>query len=215
VNERAINKTFWQRATVPMLVLLIIAPMVAAWVMYKYYPDMVRTLGTSNYGEFIIPIKEVSIEGLKDIDGKVMRNSYFSKNWTYVYIQSSACDKDCLGHLRLLKNVRLTQGKEIFRLRRLFVISKDVVNDQLKENLKAYPGMQTIVLDMKSVQARQFLKSFSFKNNATPEILKSVYVIDPVGMLMMYYKDNKEILKEGKEMQRDMSKLMRNSQLRK
>lgn len=198
-----------------MLVLLILAPMVAAWVMYKYYPDYVRTLGTSNHGEFIIPIKEVNIEGLKDIDGKEMQNSYFNKNWTYVYIQSTTCDKDCLDHLHLMKNVRLTQGKEISRLRRLFIISKDAVNEQLKKDLKEYPGMQTIVIDMNSGKGKSLLKTFSFKNNTTPETLKSMYIVDPVGMLMMYYKDNKEILKEGKDMQRDMSKLMRNSQLRK
>lgn len=215
MNDTASKKTFWQKATVPMLVLLILAPMVAAWVMYKYYPDYVRTLGTSNYGEFVLPIKEVNIEGLKDIDGNEMHNSYFNKKWTYVYIQSETCDQNCLDHLHLMKNVRLTQGKEISRLQRLLVISKDAVNDKLKTDLKAYPGMQTIVLDMNSDTGKKLLKTFSFKNNATPKTLKSMYIVDPVGMLMMYYKDNKEILKEGKDMQRDMSKLMRNSQLRK
>lgn len=215
MTENVSRKTFWQRATVPMLVLLIVAPMVAAWVMFKYYPDAVRSLGTSNYGEFVIPVREVNIEGLKDIDSKVMSNKFFKKKWTYVYIQSSECDVKCLGHLKLMKNVRLTQGKEIFRLKRLFIISKNAVNDKLRENLKDYPGMQTIVIDMQTDQGMQLMKSFSFKKNETPQTLASIYVIDPAGMLMMYYKDNKEILKEGKDMQKDMSKLMRNSQLRK
>ena len=74
--------------------------------------------------------------------------------------------------------------------------------------------MQTLVLT-DAQQRETFLSAFRFKDNPLPETAGHLYVVDPDGMLMMYYKNQKEILKLGKAMQKDMSKLMHNSVLRK
>lgn len=195
------------------MVLMFIAPMVAAWVVYNYFPDMVRTLSASNRGEFVIPPVEISLEGLKDIDGNSVDKNYFLKNWSYVYIRKQ-CDLDCLNHLALIKNVRLTQGKEISRLHRILVLTDTKVTEELRKNLQQFPGMLTIVLtDQK--QKQNFLQRFQFKDNPSPGSVKNIYIVDPDGKLMMYYPDKKDILKLGKDMQKDMSKLMYNSKLRK
>lgn len=212
MNE-VVKKGFLSRMAMPLMVLIFIAPMVAAWIVYNYFPDVVRSLGSSNNGEFIIPPAEVSVAEFKDIDNKELTADYFKKNWSYVYIRPQ-CDSVCLEHLLLIKNVRLTQGKEISRLRRLLVLTTPSVDDALREQLKQYPGMQTLVLN-NAQQREAFLKPFRFKKNPSPETAGHIYIVDPDGMLMMYYSDQKEILKLGKGMQKDMAKLMHNSQLRK
>lgn len=212
MNE-VVKKGFFSRMAMPLMVLIFIAPMAAAWVVYNYFPETVRSLGSSNKGEFVIPPVKVSVDAYTDIDNQTMPAEYFNHNWSYVYIRQ-ACDADCLEHLLLMKNVRLTQGKEISRLRRLLVLTSSSVNDALREQLKRYPGMQTLVLT-DAQQREAFLSAFRFKGNPSPETAGHIYVVDPDGMLMMYYKNQKEILKLGKGMQKDMSKLMHNSQLRK
>jgi hypothetical protein len=198
---------------VPLIVLLFIAPMVAAYIVYNYFPDMVRSLGASNNGEFIIPPVEIKLDGFVDIDNKPLPAEYFKKNWSYVYIRET-CDADCVEHLMLIKNVRLTQGKEISRLRRLLVLATDSVDVKLREQLAQFPGMQTVLLSNEQ-QRSKFLQAFVFKGNPSPATAGHIYVVDPDAKLMMYYSDQKEILKLGKGMQKDMSKLMHNSQLRK
>ena len=212
MNE-VVKKGLFSRIAMPLMVLIFIAPMGAAWVVYNYFPDTVRSLGSSNNGEFVIPPAKVSVGGYTDIDNQTMPVDYFDKNWSYVYIRQ-ACDANCLEHLLLIKNVRLTQGKEISRLRRLLVLTSDSVDDALREQLKRYAGMQTLVLT-DAQQREAFLSAFRFKGNPSPETAGHVYIVDPDGMLMMYYKNQKEILKLGKSMQKDMSKLMHNSVLRK
>lgn len=212
VNE-VVKKGFIARLAVPLMVVVFIAPMVAAWIVYNYFPNTVRSLGSSNNGEFIIPPAQVSVEGYVDIDNQPLKADFFKKNWGYVYIRPQ-CDDECLEHLLLLKNVRLTQGKEISRLRRLLVLTSASVDDSFREKLKRFAGMQVIVLS-DALQREKFLQPFKFKDNPSPETAGHIYVIDPDSKLMMYYKNRKEILKLGKDMQKDMSKLMHNSQLRK
>jgi len=196
------------------MVLILAAPMVSAWIMYQYFPDVVRNLGTSNNGEFIIPTVKIDLAGLEDVDKKPLDKDYFIKKWTYIYIDDADCGQACSDHFRLMTNVRLTQGKEIKRLGRLFVLASNSVPESLRKSISEHPGMQTVLLS-DAQQRAQFLKLFSFKDNENPLVAGNVYVVDPAGKLMMYYQDDKEILKMGQRMQKDMSKLMRNSQLRK
>jgi hypothetical protein len=212
VND-VVKKGLLSRMAVPLIVLLFIAPMVAAWIVYNYFPDVVRSLGVSNNGEFIIPPAEIKLDGFVDIDNTPLPAEYFKKNWSYVYI-SETCDADCVELLMLIKNVRLTQGKEISRLRRLLVLATDSVDVKLREQLAQFPGMQTVLLSSEQ-QRSAFLKAFIFEGNPSPATAGHIYVVDPDAKLMMYYSDQKEILKLGKGMQKDMSKLMHNSQLRK
>jgi hypothetical protein len=207
------KQSFFSRFAIPLMVLVFIAPMVAAWIVYNYFPGMVRTLNASNHGEFVIPPVEVSLEGLTDIDGNAIDKDYFLKNWSYVYIRQQ-CDEDCLNHLAVIKNVRLTQGKEISRLHRILVLTKPGVSEELRKNLQQFPGMLTIVLT-DAAQQEKFLQAFKFKDNTEPESAKYIYIVDPDAMLMMYYQDKEDILALGKDMQKDMSKLMYNSKLRK
>ena len=109
MNE-VVKKGFFARMAMPLMVLIFIAPMLAAWVVYNYFPETVRSLGSSNNGEFVIPPAKVSIEGYTDIDNQTLSADYFNKNWSYVYIRQ-ACDGDCLEHLLLIKNVRLTKAR--------------------------------------------------------------------------------------------------------
>jgi hypothetical protein len=212
VNEVA-KRGLLSRMAMPLMLLIFIAPMVAAWVVYNYFPNVVRSLGASNYGEFVIPPVEVSLDGYANIDNQPLAQDYFQKNWSYVYIREQ-CDADCIEHLMLIKNVRLTQGKEISRLRRLLVLAEDSVDEKLRQRLAEFPGMQTVIL-ANETQRRAFLKPFTFAGNENPIAAGHIYVVDPDAKLMMYYKNEKEILKLGKGMQKDMSKLMHNSQLRK
>lgn len=218
--------TLRSRIPVILMVLIIVAPMISAWVAFKYFPDAIRTLGTSNYGRFIDPPVKFLLDSLTDVDGKVIPADILNKNWTYVYLHSSDCGRACYDRLMLMKNVRLSQGKEISRMKRLFVITSGEINDELKEMLTNFPTMRTVLLNNEA-QRNSFRKLFTTADEQDSLTAGFIYIIDPDAKLMMYYKteDKPEavldgmgrdaIIKLGKGMQDDIAKLMKNSKLRK
>ncbi|NOY66057.1 MAG: hypothetical protein GXP13_01435 [Gammaproteobacteria bacterium] len=226
MNNSVVKKTWLSRAAIPLLVLILVAPMGSAWIAFKYFPDWVRTLGTSNFGTFIDPPVKFSTEGLTDVHGKPVPADLFTKNWTYVYFNSSDCDRTCFDHLMIIKNVRLSQGKEISRMKRLFVITSGDVKDDTRKLLENFPSLHTIYLT-NDKQRDSVRKVFSTKDQQDPFASNAIFVVDPDAKVMMFYKEIKvkqrtllgmekeSIINLAKGMQDDMSKLMRNSKLRK
>ena len=224
--NNSVKKSWLARASVPLLVLVLIAPMLSAWVVFKYFPNLVRTLGTSNYGTLIIPPVKFSVDGLNDVDGKPISVDILDKRWTYVYLNSGDCDRTCFDHLMIIKNVRLSQGKEVSRMKRLFVVAPGTVSEGLRNTLSKFPTMRTIVLTSDK-QRDRLSKVFSTEDKQDPFTANSIYVVDPDAKVMMYYKEEQveqrtlegmekgSILNLAKGMQGDMGKLMKNSQLRK
>jgi len=199
--------------------------MVSAWVVFNYFPDLVRSLGTSNYGTLMKPV-QFPVAGLVDVNGKALPGDIFKKKWTYVYLNTGECDRTCFDHLMIIKNVRLSQGKEVSRMKRLFVIASGKVNDGLRETLAKFPTMRTVLLN--NDEQRTFIQNtFATEDKQDPFTSNAIYVVDPDSKVMMHYKEEKvavrtlegmesdSILSLAKGMQGDMAKLMKNSQLRK
>lgn len=221
-----VKKSWLSRAAVPLMLLILVAPMGSAWIVYKYFPDAVRTLGTSNYGQFINPPAKFSVDGLTDIDGKPVAGNILDKKWTYVYLHSSSCDRTCFDHLMLIKNVRLSQGKEVSRMKRLFIVTSGAADEELRKILAQFPSLRTVLLSSDE-QRRYVEKIFSTDVKRDPLTSNTIYIVDPDSKVMMHYKEEKNeqggdagmgkdaIIKQGKGMQGDMAKLMKNSKLRK
>ncbi len=225
MNE-VVKKGLFSRMALPLMILMFIAPMLAAWVVYNYFPDVVRSLGTSNYGTLIDPPVKFPINGLSDVNGQPIAADILDKKWTYVYFNSGSCDRDCFDHLMIMKNVRLSQGKEVSRMKRLFVITSGVVDTGLQKTLAQFPSLHTALLS-NDAQRQQLKMIFATEGERDPLSSDAIYVVDPDAKVMMYYKQEKReqqaqagmgkeaILKLAKGMQGDMAKLMKNSKLRK
>ena len=205
------RQTVRNRLTLISIALVVALPAVLSFLLYT---SGWRPSSSGNYGELVEPPRAIKNLELQTLDGNSLRITDLSKKWTFVYIKSGECSDNCLDHLMLLRNVRLTQGKEISRIKRLFVLNAQRVDDLLVKNLKNHQGMDTVLLSTQKMR-EDFLKPFRFKGNNDPANAGYVYIVDPSSKVMMYYKNNKGILKIGKDMQKDMSKLLRNSQLRK
>jgi len=199
--------------------------MVSAWVVFNYFPDLVRSMGTSNYGTLMKPVK-LPVTGLIDVNGKSLPADIFEKKWTYVYFNTGECDRTCFDHLMIIKNVRLSQGKEVSRMKRLFVIASGKVNDGMRDTLAKFPSMRTVLLNSDEQRALM-QKTFATEDKQDPFTSNAIYIVDPDSKVMMHYKEEKvkvkklegmekdSILGLAKGMQGDMAKLMKNSQLRK
>ncbi len=206
-----------RRSRKPLIIMavLFLLPAAAASIVYKFFPDLVTRMGMSNHGTLVRPVRPIETQGLVTLEGKPLNADIFRGKWTYIYIDSSDCDRLCRFQLYLGRQVRLAQGKDISRLQRLFVVTDRKNIDSLLPALrKNHPHL--IVATLNAQNAGRFLRQFSVNDKPVKDARRT-YIIDPVGQLMMYYEPEKVLEpakeKRGKEMLMDMRKLMHNSKV--
>ncbi len=126
----------------------------------------------SNYGELIPP---KVIAPLSELRGK----------WVLVTFDAAACDAYCERKVYVMRQVRRAQGKEMDRIERLWVLTD--AGKPRADVLAASEGMRI------SRNA-----NFDFPGNAPDHI----YVVDPLGNLMMRFPRDPDPSKMIKDLQR-------------
>ena len=97
-----------------------------------------------------------------------------------------------------MRQVRLVQGKEKHRIERLWLINDDVVPNA--ELVKEFEG--TLVVNSKDSEILNFIETAELQT-------KHIYLIDPIGNLMMRFPENVD----GTKMGHDIKRLLHVSQL--
>ncbi len=209
VDLRARRRNRWMMI---IILVMFLAPAIAAWVVYKYFPDAVRGFGTTNYGMFIQPTRPVDLSALRQPDGKPVDPDLFKDKWTMVYVTGDHCDEICRGSLYIMRQVRLTQGADMDRVGRLFVMTGSAASGDLKEVVKHYPDM-TIGLTVSSA----FLAPFEIAGRPAAAQAGRLYLVDPRGQLMMFYdpvKDPKALYEHATGIRKDLAKILHVTKIR-
>ena len=151
------------------------APFVLGTLAYVYR----WTPGTSgNYGE-LIPPRVLSGAPFDALRGK----------WLFVTVDAAACGARCEKKLYFVRQVRRAQGKDSERVERLWLVTDG--GTPKPELTAAIAGTRIVAL-----QNAELLKAFP--GNPTQHI----YVVDPLGNLMMRYPPDPDPSKMIKDLQR-------------
>ncbi len=180
------------------LIAVFVAPILLGTLLFFNLDKLGFEKGAVNYGTLIQPAFPAQVHDLKQADKSAARENTLAKKWTMLYIQPNDCDKVCLARLQLIKRVRLLMNEQMRRVRTVFVSTEAVGKlVSVKEN----PDLVMTHVDMTS---SDFLKQY-------PELDKTpVYLLDPLGNLMMYYpQENPDI----KKVIKDLLKLLKYSHL--
>ena len=130
--------------------------------------------GASNYGE-LIPPRPLAEGAFAELRGK----------WVMVAFDAAACDTNCEQKLYYMRNVRRAQGKFMDRIERLWVLTD--AGTPRAELLAAIEGTRL---------AR--VSPGAFPGNAADHI----YLVDPIGNLMMRFPRDPDPSKMIKDLQR-------------
>ncbi len=200
-----------KRLQAVVVMLLFAAPMVGAWVMFKYYPHLLSSMGKSNYGEFVYPVRQMSMAKLEDYQGRQFDREIIRNHWVMLYIDKPDCNQDCRNNLDKIRQVRLAQGKEMGRVKTMFVIAGDGDISHLSEYLSTQANM--IVARLGDQNRADWLKVFTQEDGSSPIDTRRVYFVDPLGQLMMYHDLNNESgnMEQTSGMLKDLKKLLHNS----
>ncbi len=189
-NEK-IQKT--NRRKFILLLLLMCSPVVVSYALYffDYRPE------SKHYGDLISVVK-ISGKGTNQSDNTILRMKDLHGKWVLVTIDSGDCDQHCQEKLYFMRQVRLVQGKEKHRIERLWLINDDIVPDG--ELSKQYEG--TYFVSAKNSEILNFIETEEVQT-------KHIYLIDPIGNLMMRFPEKID----GTKMGHDIKRLLHVSQL--
>jgi hypothetical protein len=195
-----------QRRILIGVALMFFAPLALSF--YLYYGRYWHPGGRVNAGELIDPARPLPALALPLASrlmgsGALQTDPQFLKGkWTFLYLQHGRCDDECRRRLYDTRQVRLALDREMNRVQRVFIGDSDCCD--LTELLAAHPDLIAI----SSSPADEPLLALLPQHGAALDA-RRVYLIDPLGNLMMFYAADAK----PKGMLEDMKRLLRLSSI--
>ncbi|WP_083444573.1 cytochrome C oxidase subunit I [Herbaspirillum rhizosphaerae] len=171
------------------------APMIASYLTYYVIKPQSRT----NYGALIDP-RQYPIPALAstELDGKPARLEDYKGKWVMLQVAGGECDDACKTRLFAMRQLRLMQGKEMERIERVWLITDAKPLDTVL--IREYDGTDMLRVDAKLLKAW-------LPTDAGTAMEDHIYIIDPLGNLMMRFPKDAD----PNKMKKDISKLLRAS----
>jgi cytochrome oxidase Cu insertion factor (SCO1/SenC/PrrC family) len=166
------------RVKLALLALFFLLPVGASYLIW--WLDLVPG-ATGNYGTLLRP-QPVVLPAAGELKGK----------WVLVQFDSGACAAACERKLYFMRQVRRAQGKEMQRVARLWLLTDAA--QPAPELLKAIEG--TVVAPRGGIDAAN--GAFPAEGSVTDHI----YLVDPLGNLMMRFPRDPEPSRVIKDIQR-------------
>jgi cytochrome oxidase Cu insertion factor (SCO1/SenC/PrrC family) len=187
------------RLQLVLLGLLFSAPLAMAIVLFFFAPDW-RPEGSTNYGELVHPAQPLPEPQWLNAEGETVGLAAIRGHWNWVMLVSGACDGACETELYDLRQTRMLLNEKRLRLRRILLVDDvnqlEAMTAQLGE---VHPDLQIYAPAVGDTAAAAFPE-------AAPG---TVFVVDPLGNLMMRYAPQPDLRKVLK----DIKRLMRVSQI--
>ena len=189
----AIKSRRSHRFTLLLLAGVAVLPLLAAYVLYLFW----RPSSLTNYGE-LLPPTSVADAVAAQPDGSRFDFARFKGKWVMVMVDSGACDAYCQGKLYRMRQVRLTQGQNMERIERAWLIDDEMAPSG--RLVADYEGTYQI-----RVKDRALLGRLPAKSSARAYI----YIVDPLGNVILRYAGDAD----ATGMKKDFNRLLRASRI--
>jgi hypothetical protein len=198
-----------QRRLLIGLALLFFAPLGLAFYLY-YGHGTWHPGGRVNAGDLIQPARPLPSLALPLWESGTTDPNFLKGRWTFLYVTSGPCTEACRTRLYDTRQVRLALDRDMNRVQRVFIAGGDCCDAQFLH--QQHPDLITI---RASAAAAPLLALLPGRDGMTtaegPSAVKAprVYLIDPLGNLMMSYTADAK----PKGMLDDMKRLLRLSSI--
>ena len=210
-----------------LLFLFFALPVIASY--FTYY--VIKPQGRTNYGELVDPqrnVKALMVTAVQGVTGSVDQGTAqgaaqgaggsrlhslaatgpselgkiapLQQKWMLITIGPAACDEACSKRMFFVRQVRKTTGKEMDRVERVWLMTDEATPDN--KLLAEHVGLQLLRAKTKDLEAL-------FPTAAGNLMTDHVYLVDPLGNLMMRFP--KEM--DASKMKKDLIKLLKASRI--
>lgn len=178
-NPEKIKRSRW---LILAMLAVIIIPSIGALILFVggWRPD-----STKNYGELVVPARPLVNIQLQTLENKQIDETDLQRKWTLIYFATNSCGEDCQKNLYNLRQIHIAQGKNQPRIRRMLILADNSFRNSAVKIRMDYPDL-TIVGGSK-MAVRNFVEQFRLPAGSPLEDKGRVYIIDPLGNLMMSY----------------------------
>ena len=184
--------------TVALLAALFFMPLALSF--WLYYGTDWRPAGRANHGELIHPPVSLPRVSLPLHGGDTADEDLFTGKWTLVYVGSETCDETCRNALYVMRQVRLALNKDMTRVRRVLVAPADCCAGDFLA--REHAGL--IAVSAEGAAGSELLRNFPQDGRE-----HSIFIVDPLGNLMMRY----DARRNPKGLLEDLERLLRLSHI--
>jgi hypothetical protein len=190
--EQARNSGRWKLFAV---LLVCAAPLLASYLTYYVLKPQSR----NNYGALIDPRQfPIPALGSTALDGKPAALEAYKGKWIMLKVGAGECADACRKQLFAMRQLRLMQGKAMDRVERVWLVTDKQPLDTML--IREYDGMH-----MLRAQAGAVAKWLPV--DAGTSAADHIYLIDPLGNLMMRFPKDPE----PRKVHKDIAKLLKAS----
>jgi hypothetical protein len=157
-------------------------------------------MSTKNKGELVIPVVDVTTLDLRNGAGEpaylpfeelvadITPEDYKPRPWQLLYIGEPVCDDTCVERLYFLRQLHVRLGREFDRVQRVYVQASDTPGP-LPAATAAFIAEQQPDMRVVYANASALRESLAptVQSGADPLALHYIYVVDPVGNVMLYF----------------------------
>ena len=173
------------------------SPLIGSYIAYY----VIKPGGRTNYGQILDPRQHPTPAlGSSSLDGRAVALDAYKGKWLLLQVDSGACAAPCQKKLYEMRQLRLTQGKEMGRVERVWLITDDQPLDTVL--MREYDGTRMLRAPQKAVNA--WLPA-----ETGTTVSDHLYMIDPLGNLMMRFPKDAD----ANKIKKDLGKLLRASSI--
>lgn len=162
-----------------LLAALFLVPVAASF--YLYYASGWRPDGRVNHGELIVPPRALPALSLVTATGEGTDAEFLRGQWSLLYLGPGACDERCRSALYTIRQVRLALGDKMDRVQRVFLYTGECC----EQPFFATEHASLVAARVDSDAGERMLREFPHERTAAAA--GWIYVVDPLGNLMMSY----------------------------
>jgi hypothetical protein len=163
------------RRQLVLLAVIFFAPLALSFYLY-YGHSGLQPGGRVNHGELVLPVRTLPQESLARLGGGETGAGFLQQKWTFLYAAAGTCDSDseCRRRLYDTRQVRAALGRDMGRVQRVFIAPAGCCDSGFLAS--EHPDLVTVP----AAAATQLVA-------ALPHGAGDIYIVDPLGNLMMAY----------------------------
>jgi hypothetical protein len=176
VETRKPSDTVWRgRLKLALLAAFFLLPVAASWIAWRF--ELVPGVA-GNYGT-LLPPRPAALPAVAALKGK----------WVLVQFDGGACGPACERKHYFMRQVRRAQGKEMERVERLWLVT-----DSVSPNAQLRVAIEGVVIAPAGAAESGF--------PAERAVADHIYLVDPLGNLMMRFPRDPDPVRVIKDLQR-------------